>query len=432
MQDPTVWQTRWQALTTTLDEMITSYQTLANPTFGALATCLKAFGHDQFEFFLTGFDTNRLLPSPQYPPDSIYRATLDQVSYDITAVQQAVDQRQDGFPTMKTALEKADALSQNALNLGSHQNKLIRPASVISYFIKGANIRVIPYAPVAVVGVPYTCFTTNRDYLAIPHEIGHYMYHHGTGIASDLHLLLSAMPEWGEHWLEEIFADVYGCFVAGPVIGLDFEDLISDNNQQRFTSSDGHHPVDAIRPYIYTAVLKELGFVNASLALTVRWEEILKERGNPQSISLGDGFGEIPISEGKAFVEETAVSILNYLRNEKQIPTDKTWTKDLTTPQTNVEELYSAFEAILPQLTTTPCNTLQLEETENKVFVVLPSGNKKNKRAVGSTQTWRDWFKTQSRAHEKDKLPAEAWMPIFTALHWPIKGPETNGASGSP
>ena len=163
-----------------------------------------------------------------------------------------------------------------------------------------------------------------------------------------------------------------------------------------------------------------------------RWQEILIERGNPQSFIPDDDFGEIPISVGREFVEETAVSILNYLRNEKQVPTDKTWTVDLPTPQSNVEELYKAFDQKLNQLAKTVPNKLQIEESENKVFVLLSDGKKKNQRIIGHTQTWRDWFKEQSREHIKDQIPAAVWMPVFTALYWPVKGPEGNGGSGSP
>ncbi|NHZ71572.1 MAG: hypothetical protein GWP17_00585 [Aquificales bacterium] len=428
MQDPAVWKNRWQALATTLDEMREAYKELSNPTFIAMTTCLKAFGSDQFEFFLTGFDTNRLLLSPEHPPDSIYRATLDQVSYDITAVQQAVDQRQDGFPTMQKSLAIADALAQNALNLGIDSH-LVKPAAIIAYFIKAPNIRVIPYAPVAVIGVPYTCFTTVQDYLATPHEIGHYIYHHGTSIASDLHNLLPAMPEWGAEWLEEIFADVYGCLVAGPVIGLDFEDLLSDNDLESFITSDGHHPVDAVRPYIYIEVLKKQGFVNAAEALIVRWQEILKARGNPQSFMPDDENGEVPMDLAKDFVEKTAVVILEYLKN-RSVPTNRTWTQDLPNPDTNPDELYGAFASKLAKLTKTPLNKLHVEPDEDKIFVVLPDGKKRNQRKIGNTQSWVDWAKKQSRAHAKESLPASVWTGIFNAGGWPVKGPESTGGGG--
>ncbi len=427
MQDTTVWNSRWQALAITLDEMQQVYKNLNSPTFAAMTNCLKAFGGDQFEFFVSGFDNGRLLPSPDYPPENILRATLDQVGYDITAIQQAVDQRKDGFPAMKDSLTIADALTQNSLNLGI-ESQLVKQAAVIAYFIKAANIRVIPYAPIAIVGVPYTCFTTKRDYLATPHEVGHYIYHNGA-IASDLHNLLPVMPDWGAGWLEEIFADVYGCFVAGPVIGLDFEDLLIDNELEHFTSSDGEHPVDAVRPYIYIKTLNEMGFVNAAEALKIRWRGILIQRGNPQSFYPDDEYGEVPMELAKEFVKETAVVILDYLKS-RGMPTNKTWTQDLPTPETPVDELYMAFDKKLAELAKTPLNNLEVDNDENKLFVTLPDGEKRNQRMIGSTQSWVDWAKEQSRQHAKEPLPASVWRGIFNAGGWPIKGPECTGTGG--
>ncbi|PID86620.1 MAG: hypothetical protein CSB13_03595 [Chloroflexi bacterium] len=427
MLDTTVWNSRWQACAATLDEMQQAYTTLNSPTFEAMSICLKAFGGDQFDFFITGFESHRLLPSPNFPPENILRATLDQVSYDITAIRQAVDQLQDGFPTMKESLAIASALTQNALNLGI-ESQLIKQAAVIACFIKAANIRVIPYAPVALVRVPYTCFTTKRDYLATPHEIGHYIYHNGA-IASDLHNLLPAMPDWGAGWLEEIFADVYGCLVAGPVIGLDFEDLLTDNDLGHFLTSDGEHPVDVVRPYIYIKTLNKMGFLNAAEALKNRWHHILVRRGNPHSFYPDDNYGEIPLALAKDFVEQTAVVILEYLKN-RGVPTNKTWTQDLPTPETPIDELYLAFDTKLDELAETPLNNLEVDRDENKLFVTIPSGEKRNQRQIGETQSWVDWAKVQSRQHPKDPLPIPTWIGIFNAGGWPVKGPEDGGAGG--
>ncbi|MBE2221103.1 MAG: hypothetical protein IAF02_06160 [Anaerolineae bacterium] len=429
MYNPSVWKKRWQALADILDEMCAVYTNVyTNPTFMAVSTSLKAFGGDQFEFFLKGFENGRLLPSPNFPPENILRATLDQVSYDITAVQQAVDQRNSNFPAMEKALFTADSLAQNALNLAV-ESKLIKQTAVITYFIKAANIRVIPYAPVAVVGVPYTCLKTSRDYLATAHEVGHYIYYHGEGIVTGLQNLLPSLPEWGAGWVEEIFADVYGCLVAGPVLGLDFQDLLIDNDLEHFIGSDGHHPVDAVRPTIYTKVLKELGFVHAAEALKQRWQEVLLMRGNPQSFYPDDEFGAVPMDLAKEFVQETAVTILNYLKKQG-VPTNTTWTQDLSSPKENIDNLYQAFADKLTDLAKTPVNKLSTETAENKLFVLLPDGQKRNQRIIGHTQTWRDWVKTQSQTHDKSPLPPAIWIEIFTAGGWPVKGPEGSGGGG--
>ena len=57
-------------------------------------------------------------------------------------------------------------------------------------------------------------------------------------------------------WQEEIFADIYGCLVAGPAIAKSFQDLLFDN--YTLTESDGVHPIPLIRPYIYAKVLETI------------------------------------------------------------------------------------------------------------------------------------------------------------------------------
>jgi hypothetical protein len=63
---------------------------------------------------------------------------------------------------------------------------------------------------------------------------------------------------WFFRWIEEIFADVYGCLIAGPLIALDFQDLQLTVSKEQFTKDDGEHPAPVLRPYIYTRVLERL------------------------------------------------------------------------------------------------------------------------------------------------------------------------------
>ncbi|MCZ7672710.1 MAG: hypothetical protein M5U34_39130 [Chloroflexi bacterium] len=76
MQPTPLWQTRWQALATTLSEMKQTYQTLGNPTFAALTTCLQAFGEDPVSIFpgrfqQRPFTTLASIPPGQYLPGNI-------------------------------------------------------------------------------------------------------------------------------------------------------------------------------------------------------------------------------------------------------------------------------------------------------------------------------------------------------------------------
>jgi len=428
MLDTAVWKTRWQGLDDTLQEMDRDYSKLKTTTFRALAACLQAFGKDQFDFFLEGFDTNRLLPSAQYPAENILRATLDQISFDVTAVQLAVDQRVDGSATMQQALTKADALAQAALTPGSRAG-LIQAAVAVTYFNKATNIRVIPYAPVALVGLPFTCITATQDFLAIPHEVGHYVYRHGQGLAAALAARLRpALPAWATGWLEEIFADVYGVLVAGPVIGLDFQDLLLDNPIASLTEDDGDHPADAVRPFIYTRLLQQLGYKRAATALETRWQNALAARGNPHTLRLLDGSSDILLAAAREVVEETAVTILNYLTDQSGMKATAVWSDDLASAQTDPESLYTAFSTWLNTNPAAPVQQLKVQGDE--AFVAGGEGD--NRRRLGETQTWRDWFKAQSRANPQDALPTAVWTEIFTAGGWPVKGPDSGGGGGMP
>ncbi|MBK8989139.1 MAG: hypothetical protein IPM39_24255 [Chloroflexi bacterium] len=428
MFNPSVWDNRWQGVDDTLAEMQSDYSQLSTPTFQALTACLHAFAKDQFYFFLEGFQNGRLLPSPEHPAENVLRATLDQASFDMTAVQLAVDQRQDGSVAMQNALAKADALAQDALSLATRA-RLIKPAATATYFTKSTHIRVIPYAPLALVGLPFTCVTTAHDFLAIPHEVGHYVYRHAPGLAATLDaLLLPALPIWAEGWLEEIFADVYGALVAGPVIGLDFQDLLLDNPISHLTQDDGEHPADAIRPFIYTRLLQEMGCKKAAVALDARWQQALSTRGKPRVLSLSGGLAEVSVQTAREVVEETAVSILQYLTTQRGVKATAVWSQDLPNAKADPETLYTAFELWLKSSPNTQVNQLKLESDQ----VVVYTGDEitDNRRRLGETQTWRDWFKTQSRANPHNALPTAVWTELFAAGGWPMKGPEGGGGSG--
>ena len=85
--NPTVWEDRWQAL----DQLLLHLRDhdLPGPTFRTLVACLQTFAESQFRFFYDGLQAGRLWPSAQYPADYVLRATLDQVAYDLAAIQQA-------------------------------------------------------------------------------------------------------------------------------------------------------------------------------------------------------------------------------------------------------------------------------------------------------------------------------------------------------
>jgi hypothetical protein len=420
----TIWEQRWDALDSQLQEMMNSYGRSSHPliknSLHALTESLRAFGQDQFRFFWDGFDSEQLLPSMHLPEEHVLRATLDQVAFDMGMIQHIAYQRQQ---TTQETLEKADKLAQMALNVAINSS-LLSKCTVLTYFNKSVNIRLIPYAPLALIGIPFSAAKANSDLLAIPHEVGHYVYHHAPGLAAQLHARIPLYPDWINHWIEEIFADLYGALVAGPVTGLSFQEILLDNAQEKFVADNGKHPPDAIRPFGYTHSLRQLGYTQAADALDTKWAEMLGQRHYPTEFVPNDGTTPASLTQARELIEQTAVIFLNYLQQDRQVNQPTPWSND----SSDLTTLYPDFAIWLTQ--TSNVDLYQLKSFGENIGLVQGNGQPQNVRRKGSTQTWRDWIKAESRQNPDTLLPAQAWVPVFTAGHWPVEGPESNSDGG--
>lgn len=427
MHDSSVWEKRWQALEKTMEGMSRRYEDLPNPTYKAVVACLQAFGASQFQFFNNGFEQGRLVPSMDYPAEYTLRTTLDQVGDDLALIERAVDQRANGSGPMKETLDKADKLAQEAINLAVEGGLLNgqKPA-VITYFNKSAEVRMIPYAPVALVGIPFTATEVAQDFLAIPHEVGHYVYRHTLGLAAELDALMPLQPAYQRPWIEEIFADVFGSLVAGPVMGLDFQDLFLDDSLEDFVGDDGDHPVEAVRPYLYTSVLTELGFPVAAEALNQRWAEWLKKRGSPTTFIPYGEFSEVTIDDARANLEEAGSSVLQRLEKVHKVRQNAPasyWSEELKSGA-DVESLYQAFAN---RISSRPdVIVLQLQDLGDKVAIVEGNSEPKNVRRKGATGAWIDWIKGQSSSNGGYELPSTVWVPVLSVGGWTTRGPEND------
>lgn len=407
-----IWEDRWEAYREILADLIDH---VPAPTFKALVACLHAFGDSQFQFFRDGFRDGTLWPSVQCPVEYVLSTMLNQVGYDIAVIQRAARQHGSSNKKMTTALQIAAQLAQLALNVAI-EGKLLPQSTVISYFNKSARIRTIPYAPLALVAVPFTATNVTQDYLATPHEIGHHVFRHSPRLAADLSTRLPIQPDWLHNWREEIFADVYGCLVAGPVIGLDFQDILYDNDLENFVSDDGEHPVEAIRPFAYVKVLAKLGFPNAAKALKKAWRRKLAARSNPESFVPHGKFDLVSLQQARDKLEALALQILAYLQDERGIQPQTFWSQDLAEGEA-LASLYQKFADWVGQ----PLNVTvpELQEEGNKVGVAV-NGKLENRRRKGDTQTWVDGLKRL----KDDALPPMTWLLILSANGWNVSGPE--------
>lgn len=262
-------------------------------TILGLLNRFREFTPAHFDFFIKGFATGAsvsLFESRMVPTSAVLATILYQMAEDLELIQRAAEQRR--LAQFRPTLAEADKLAwlavQQALPILSSTNL---PITALTYFHKMPQIRVVPYAPIALVGIPLSAVYEKRDYLAIPHEVGHFVYHRrkidpfkdavnrsyafprerkdpARGIQSD----------WA-HWQEEIFADVFGALIAGPVMAYDFQQLMGEYERRAFVSMADDHPTAAIRPLIYTHVLKQNPKYNGLVKLLDKaWHDVLEER----------------------------------------------------------------------------------------------------------------------------------------------------------
>jgi hypothetical protein len=412
------WQIRWQSH----EAFLKALQQEANPvsSLAALVEALSAFGKSQFTFFKEGFEKNKLLLSEAYPPACVLDMTLRQVGHDAWLLAAVVQQRQSKDAVWLKTLKTADSLAQLALNVATEGGYVEgKPETAVTYFHKAANIRLIPYAPAALVGVPISCHHLSNDFLAVPHEVGHYVFRHSAGLAAQCRQELAQEPAWLTPWLEEIFADVFGCIVAGPVIGLDFQDLLANDAQPEFVYDDGEHPVPAARPFLYSAVLSELEFTHAAAALDARWQRILQQRHTPQEFVPAGWKTAVPLTEVHQALKQAGCKLLNLLKPlvDNQKKNKGFWSNDIQ-PGKNVETLYDGFKTWLD---TMPAVSLPTLKVDSSVLQVVLDGKVVNKRPLTATNSWVDTLKSvTSLSHP---VPASVWEALLFVGGWNTSGP---------
>lgn len=378
--DLPLWKDRFEAINATINDYLqqTSFASQENSPFKNLLKCLQAFAKDQFNFFYDGFGEQKrfkLDRSRVFHPDYVFKVTLEQIAIDLELIRRAAEQRVFDLDHLITrTLNRADKLAWLALRPVVGAGRLItdETTTVITYFQKDASVRIIPYASVALIGIPYTARTVPRDFMAIPHEVGHYVYRHGrledgTPLAKELDWCLMEMgrPKWVRKWREEIFADVYSVLVGGPLMALTGQDLALYSSLNpypelsigdyhifgEFVTDDGEHPVPAVRPSIYTKTLDAMGLKSFADKLNERWvgfpevQEVTAFRPHYSNT----GFDEIDVETGQKAVKEVTEAVLEDLPD----PHSDVWVRWSGDPDGDVEPvegLYGGFRERLDEL----------------------------------------------------------------------------------
>ncbi|WP_420628422.1 hypothetical protein [Candidatus Leptofilum sp.] len=239
------------------------------------------------------------------------RKSFQYISGDIEIVQRAIVQRvhevdDDGKyqPSMQaSALQITDMLALMALMPFQQLLPSKSDITPITFFSQETHIRSVPYCDdVLLIGIRYDQVLQDLEndetpppfeLLAIPHEIGHYVYQRATiGTASadvdqiikdefaqepltpkpsdeplsDFEVVAEKLPLVNERhrkWCEEIFSDICSCIVAGPLVALSLLSILVARTEKANKKEDGEHPTGALRPYILKEILLQLNKINA-------------------------------------------------------------------------------------------------------------------------------------------------------------------------
>lgn len=456
LKERAIWDSRWGALAQAIEETLgytpPSDQVDRHETIVSLLRALRDFGDKQYNFFRNGFTAVPpwLTASAAFTAEYAVRQTLDQIAFDLAAIERARNQRIHSLTSAaaRATLIKADILAYESLRLAI-EARIIENTSVLTYFQKAPSVRVIPYANVALVGIPYTCLGTPnnaRDFLAIPHEVGHYVYWHGRKGGTSINAALRShfnkpstpsLPAWSLRWLEEIFADVYGCLVAGPVIAYDFQELMLDN--VHFTEDDGDHPLAAIRPTIYARVLSAIKpggvdlFKEAPAKLNNNWAAWLQERDASGKIKPKGEQEPVLLGTANNHMETIILAVKELLALADEKVAVDIWTKD----DFDIADPYGGFRdnklANLPPNTANNVPELVAEDAAQAESIIQTNPVTATPDGVGpvtfkSGETRAIWFNVLKAVENSGvSLPPEVWSIVFTNGGWAAGGPEGQG-----
>ena len=462
-QSSNLWTQRWDSIQETLYILLDRYGssergTRRENTIASLLNQLLIFGQHQFWFFYDGLLAQKLIQlddivddpgllqsslplefqryNTGYPiHEHVLAVTLSQIVEDVAVLQRASEQRdvsglgvekgRVGQQAIFFTLEDVDKLTYAGLKMLRPYLSTEETFTVLTYFRRSANVRVLPYAPVALIGVPLTGIGlsteggVSTDLLAIPHELGHHLYWNGTTDGSldvDKRFYrvvpdLIAATRIG-HWTEEVFADVVGCLVGGPAVARSFADMQRAYIGTRFIDSADVHPTPALRPYLYARVLQHMGLTASAGALIDEWEGHLAERrvyANREH--LADG--------------QRAVDIILDQFDLTQFSDADRWSSN-----EDYVELYEAFDTRWPVIAA----SVNDDDFDPTSIEPLPAWSDQVTRLLGNSTISslpEDWTSQVDSSENSDQivlqLPADQWLRIFDFGGWTTEGPNIKG-----
>ncbi len=450
-----IWELRKDALLGRIGALSSRYEKSNLPrraTLSILLQGLQSFSECYFDYFYKGFASEpgkKLKRSDEYPPEHVLSVALSQIGYDLEVIERAMMQRLEGTDFEKQALEKTDALAWNALQLVKDKLKKSDVTS-LTYFHKSPNIRVMPYAKVMLIGVPYTVTMTSMDYLAIPHEVGHYVFwnrestqewwrNNVAGAAElcgdeakqafrvwwlktssdwkptssdpvqvDAELDKAAPAHDARPWWEELFADVYAALIAGPIEAMDFQEQALHNSRKGFLELKDEHPSPVLRPRIFNKVLAaRRDWGDMPEKLDEHWRKQIDEHWQNQQLPPMDGWmGEQLGLDPGGPVDQLIALALKMLSG---VHSD--WFR--SSAGLSVEEL-----------------SKQMEQMENPIDEIVKKAAEQAPTEAEEAKivTWDEWNPASEITPTTVEVPEGNWLPVFKADDWTTGGGENDPA----
>ncbi len=247
------------------------------------------------------------------PPVHLIKACFQEFTVDFEILQRAIEQRRwssRGSNAQAQSLVVTDKLAAMALTPFQHLITDSSDVIPITYFSQAIHIRRLPYVDnFVLVGLTYDLSVDSLpeasspfELMSIPHEVGHFIYHHGK-LKPDQKYRYESLASVREdeqfaehpyrHWFEEIFADLYGCLVAGPLTALGLLALLATGDKARLLLDDEEHPTPILRPFFLSEMLrilseksgswqagqKAVDFAEVAKSLDANWTTLLERWG---------------------------------------------------------------------------------------------------------------------------------------------------------
>lgn len=224
-----------------------------------------------FGAFSGGFN-NALSISARQPPVRVNAVLMQQMATDlhitVSAMQQRLRDNDNIQSWLAYGLYTADLVAYATIQPLKESGIIPPQTAIVTHLQRQTDVRLIPYYDILFVGLPLAMINVYdvppRPYLAIPHEIGHFLYRYGQvkrNMSTERidQALQAVLPSgWQARWAEEIFADTFGCLLAGPVSVLQFQALLADGAPEHLSECDGKHPTPALRPFVQSEILRQI------------------------------------------------------------------------------------------------------------------------------------------------------------------------------